>query len=275
LNNVALSQLTVAGVHNAAAAANGANEIESPGSAGNPLVTSVNVAGGGGQIAPNTWLEIKGNGLAPSSTAAGLLWSTAPEFLQGKMPTTLGGISATVNGKAAYIYYASPTQVNVLTSLDATTGPVDVILKNGTTATAAFTAVERAASPAFFLFGGTNYIAASHVDYSYLGPASLSVPGYPFTPAKPGETVVLYANGFGLPATALTEGSSSQSSQLSELPVIQIGGATANVIFAGVVNPGLYQFNVTVPASVPDGDNAVSLTYKNLQAPGALLTVKH
>jgi uncharacterized protein (TIGR03437 family) len=34
------------------------------------------------------------------------------------MPTTWAGVSVTVNGKAAYIYYVSPTQVNILTSLD-------------------------------------------------------------------------------------------------------------------------------------------------------------
>ncbi len=275
LNNATLTQLSAAGVHNAAAAANDANEIGSPGTSGNLLIASVKVAGGGDQSAPNTWLEIKGQGLAPSSTAGGLLWSKAPEFAQGKMPTTLGGISATVNGHAAYIYYVSPTQVNILTSLDTTTGPVDVILKNGTATSAAFTVVERAASPAFFLFGATQYVAATHADFSYLGPASLSAPGLPFTPARPSETIVLWANGFGLPTTALTEGSSTQSSPLPELPVVQIGGATATVSFAGVVTPGLYQINVTVPASVPDGDNAVSVSYKNVQTPiGALLTVK-
>ncbi len=275
LNNTAISQLSVTGVHNAIAAVNDANEIGSPGTSGKIVIASVTVAGGGDQVAPNTWLEIKGNSLAPASTAAGLLWSNAPEFAQGKMPTTLGGASVTVNGRPAYIYYVSPTQVNVLTSLDATTGPVDVTLKNGTATSAPFTVIERAASPAFFLFGVTKYIAATHADFSYLGPPTLSVPGTPFTPARPNEIVVLYANGFGLPATALTEGSSSQSSPLTVQPVIQIGGIKADVVFAGVVSPGLYQLNVTVPATVPDGDNAVSISYGSVQAPaGALITVK-
>src|SRR5262249_40878592 len=161
----------------------------------------------------------------------------------------LGGVSATVNGKTAYMFYVSPTQVNILTSLDPTTGPVDVVVKNGTMTTAAFTVVQAAASPAFFLFDAAGHIAAQHTDYSYLGPPSLSAPAYPFTPAHPNEIVVLYGNGFGLPSTPLTAGSSSQSSQLVPLPVIQIGGVNAVVGFAGVVAPGLYQFNVTVPSS--------------------------
>jgi uncharacterized protein (TIGR03437 family) len=191
------------------------------------------------------------------------------------MPTSLGGVSVTVNGRPAYIYYVSPTQVNALTSLDPTTGPVDVIVNNGTTTTAAFTVNERAASPAFFLFGATKYIAATHADNSLLGPTSLSVPGAAFTPAHPNETITLYANGFGLPATALAEGSSTQSSPLPEPPVIQIGGVNANVAFAGVVAPGLYQFNVTVPGSVSDGDNAVRVSYRGVQAPEALIAVQH
>ena len=195
------------------------------------------------------------------------------EFAQGKMPTTLGGISATVNGHAAYIYYVSPTQINILTSLDSTAGPVDVILKNGTAASAAFTLAARAASPAFFLFGATQYVAATHADFSYLGPASLSAPGVPFTPARPGETIVLWANGFGLPTTALTEGSSTQSSPLPGTAVWS-NWKVESLIYRFrqlVVTPGLYQINVTVPASVPDGDNAVSVSYKNVQTPiGAL-----
>ena len=80
---------------------------------------------------------------------------------------------------------------------------------------------------------------------------------------------------FGLPATPLNEGSSSLAFQLPELPVIQIGGVKADVAFAGVVAPGLYQFNVTIPGSVSDGDNAVSASYGGVQTPaGALITVQ-
>jgi hypothetical protein len=51
---------------------------------------------------------------------------------------------------------------------------------------------------------------AEHVSYPLLGPASLSLPGYR---AQPGETIVLYAVGFGLPdaSAPLINGSSSQS----------------------------------------------------------------
>ena len=38
-----------------------------------------------------------------------------------------------------------------------------------------------------------------------------------------------------------------QSGALAPLPTIQIGGMPATVQFAGLVSPGLYQFNVVVP----------------------------
>jgi uncharacterized protein (TIGR03437 family) len=87
--------------------------------------------------------------------------------------------------------------------------------------------------------------------------------------------VVLYATGFGLPSTNLVAGSSSQIGSLPALPVIQIGGVTAQVVFAGVVSPGLYQFNVVVPSSVASGDNAVVALYAGVATPtGALLSVQ-
>ncbi len=39
---------------------------------------------------------------------------------------------------------------------------------------------------------------ATHSDYTLVGPASFSEPAYPITPAKPGETILLFAFGFGL-----------------------------------------------------------------------------
>jgi hypothetical protein len=84
-------------------------------------------------IAQNTWVEIQGTNLVPATTpAAGVDWSNAPDFAQGRMPTTLNGISVTINGKPAYIYFfcsaaTSPIctqdQINVLSPLDAKLGP--------------------------------------------------------------------------------------------------------------------------------------------------------
>src|SRR5215471_9565904 len=125
------------------------------------------------------------------------------------MPTQLDSVSAKVNGKSAYVYYVSTTQINVLTPLDNTQGAVQIIVANGMNSSAPFTSNLRAAAPSFLLSGTSKYIAATHADGSLLGPASMSVPGYVLTPAQPGETVVLYSTGFGLPNGTLIDGSAS------------------------------------------------------------------
>jgi uncharacterized protein (TIGR03437 family) len=93
-------------------------------------------------------------------------------------------------------------------------------------------------------------------------------------PAEPGETVVLYANGFGTTSVTVVGGSASQSGTLSPLPVIQIGGINATVQFAGLVGPGEFQFNVVVPASLTNGDQTVTATYNgSTTQPGTMITV--
>jgi len=62
---------------------------------------------------------------------------------------------------------------------------------------------------------------------------------------------------------------------LPALPVIQVGGATATLTFAGVVSPGLCQFNMVIPANAASGDNMVTAAYAGLTTPaGAHITVE-
>jgi uncharacterized protein (TIGR03437 family) len=237
-----------------------------------PTITLVaNAEGGVATIAPNLWVEIKGTNLAPSGDTR--IWQT-PDFLNNQLPTSLDGVSVTVNGVPAYVYYVSPTQVNILTPPNAITGSVAVQLTNNGVTSANFMVQAQAESPSFFVFGGGPYIAATHVNGSYLGPTTL-YPGL-ITPAQPGETIVLYANGFGPTSTAVVSGSETQSGTLSPMPVITIGGVAATVTFAGLVAPGEFQFNVVVPPSLANGDQPTIATYNGLTTQaGALITVQH
>jgi len=252
-----------------------------------PAITSVMTASGGSAIAQNTWVVIKGKNLVPGATpASGVTWSSAPDFASGQMPTQLPGysVTVTVNNKPAFIYFlcsavtstsCNSDQINVLTPLDSTVGPVPVVVTNAGSPSNSFTVNMEVAAASFPLIGTTQYVVATHADSLLVGPASLSVPGYPFAPAKPGETIVLYGFGFGLPTTTLLNGASSQSGQLPTLPVIQIGGAPATVTFAGVISPGLYQFNVVVPSTAQGGDNTVSCSYAGSSSPaGDLIAIQ-
>jgi uncharacterized protein (TIGR03437 family) len=250
---------------------------------GASAITKVNTSWGGTDIAQNTFIEVKGTDLVPATTpAAGVIWSNAPDFASGKMPTSLNGVSVTVNGKPAFVYFYCSTvtspvcatdQIDVLTPLDSTIGPVPVVVSSGNTASTTFTANMKAAVPTFLLFNASGPVVATHADYSLVGAATL-YPGAT-TPAKAGETVIVYAIGFGLPVNSLTNGSSSQSGSLPSVPVCQVGGSSANAI-ATLISPGLYQLNIAIPPSAQSGDNPVTCAYGSAATQsGAFITVQH
>jgi uncharacterized protein (TIGR03437 family) len=248
-----------------------------------PAITSVTTAYAGPVIAQNTFIVVKGTNLVPADTpAGGAIWSSAPSFAIGMLPTQLAGVSVTVANKPAFVYFycsaatdpACPQdQLNILTPLDATIGSVPVVVAGGAVSSPAFTANLQPVAPSFLLFGTAGYVAATHANYTLVGPTSL-YPGFS-TPAAAGETIVLYAVGFGLPATPLINGSASQSGSLPVLPVCQVGGAPAHVAFAGLAGPGLYQLNVAIPPTAANGDNAVGCTYDGSTTPaGDLIAVQ-
>ncbi len=232
-----------------------------------PVISSVaNAAGEGSAVAQNTWIEIKGQNLAPDTRT----WQ-ASDFVNNQLPTQLDGVSVTINGRSAYVSYISSTQVNVLTPLDSTQGSVLVLLTNNGSTSAAFTMQLQSYAPGLFQFSGSSYAAATHANGGLLGPTSL-YPGST-TPATSGEVITLYCNGFGQTSPPLVSGSEMQTGILPAQPVVKIGGVSATVWWAGVVSPGLYQLNVMVPGSVPVGDAALVVSYNGVTSNTALLSV--
>jgi len=233
-----------------------------------PAISFVaNAEGESPTIAPNTWIEIKGVNLAADTR----IWQDA-DFVGTQMPTALDPISVTVNGKNAFVYYVSPTQIDVLTPPDAMSGAVPVVVTDNGAASASFMAQAQATSPSLFVFNGGPYVVATRTDGSLIGPTTL-YPGAS-TPAKPGETIVIYANGFGPTSAPVQSGSTTQSGTLSPLPVITMGGLTAAASFAGLVAPGEFQFNVTVPQGLANGDQTITATSGGVTTQsGTLITI--
>ena len=241
-----------------------------PANPGPEIGQVANAEGESATIAPNTWVEIKGANLAPAADSR--IWGQG-DFAGNQLPVQLDKVSVTVNGKSAYLYYISPAQINILTPPDAMSGVVKVQVTNNGAASASYTAQAAALSPSFFVFGGGPNVAAVHASGALIGPASL-YPGST-TPAKPGETILLYANGFGPTAVPVTSGGLVQSGNLSPLPVVKIGGVTATVSFAGLVAAGEFQFNVVVP-QVADGNQPITADYGGVSTQaGALIAVQH
>src|SRR5262245_7484715 len=228
-----------------------------PGSGGGtkPTISSV-VNGGSFQpgISDNMYVSILGSNLGTSDART---WDS--DIKGNQLPTTVAGTSVKINNKDAFIYYVSPTIVNVLSPIDTATGPVSVQLTYNGTASDSVTAQMAQFSPAFFIFNNDKYIAARHADFSLLGPTNL-YPGLS-TPAKPGETVLLYGNGFGPTSPAATNGQLVTTALTATNAVtMQIGGVTVTPAFVGLVASGEFQINVQIPDSAPNGDVPVVAT---------------
>ncbi len=249
-----------------------------------PIIRSVQTANFQfNRIAQNAWIAIKGNHLTPATTpAGGVYWSNAPEFAQGKMPTQVGTISVTVNGFPAYVWWfcsaattpaCAQDQINVLTPLNVNAAgdqQVLVVVKNGSDSSAPFPILKTEVTQSVLLFDIPGHAVATHLNGSLLGPTSL-YPGLS-TPGKGGETVTLWATGYGLPTNALVEGSSSQSGSLPSTPVCFLGGTQVQVT-AVLVSPGLYILNVTIPNNAAPGDNFFYCTYNNSPPSPVLVAV--
>jgi uncharacterized protein (TIGR03437 family) len=200
------------------------------------------------------------------------------------MPTQIGGISVTINGKPAYVWWfcsaattssCASDQINVLSPLDGTVGQVQVVVTNQGVSSAPMSVNMLAVAPSVLLWDTIGHSVAEHTDFSYLGPANLFPGGPVTTPARPSEVVIVYAVGFGLPAAALVEGSASQSGSLPVLPICQAAGAPATVTAAVLITPGLYALFVKMPTGVANGDNAISCSYQSSSTPpGDLITVQ-
>jgi uncharacterized protein (TIGR03437 family) len=228
----------------------------------------VDAAGFGKAIAPGTWVSVFGTALSATTRA----WRDA-DFVNGQLPTSLDGISVTINGKSAAVALISPTQINVLAADDTTTGLVPVVVKNTVGTSVAVLALQQTAAPALFEFPGGKYAVGEHGDGSLLAGPALVQQGIPGTAAHVGETIVLFGTGFGatqpaISATALVTGLHPLAHP--EEFSVRIGGLDAAIAYAGLISPGLYQFNVVVP-QVAAGDQPVVAELRGLLSQSALL----
>ncbi|HTS67187.1 MAG TPA: IPT/TIG domain-containing protein [Candidatus Acidoferrales bacterium] len=218
------------------------------GSAPPAIAGVLNAASFQGAISTGAWISIFGTNLASTTRQ----WRS-DEIVNGKLPTQLDGVGVSIGGVPAALSYISPTQLNVQVP-DTTSGtsvPIQVTSSGGS---ANYSASIQTLAPALFLFDAANrrYAAAQHADYSAVGPVGL-YPGS--TPARPGETIILYGTGFGPTTPPLSAGYLvTRPAPLLNQATARIGGLDVVVAWAGMAQAGVYQFNVTIPASVPDGD---------------------
>lgn len=238
-----------------------------------PVVTSVsNAANYLPGIVAGSWVMIKGTNLA--STNPGRTWQT-DEVVEGRLPTSLDGVSVTINGKPAFVYYISPSQINVQAPSDSTVGPVDVIVTNNGMTSAPVRAQLQSLAPAFFQYPGTSYAVASLLpDYAAAGNPAV-IPGT--VAVKAGDAVVLWGTGFGATNPATPAGMTVTGAPATVVvPAVVVGGVPAtvvsNILSAGSV--GLYQLTIRIPQGVTPGAVTVSaLSGGERTAEGVLIFV--
>ena len=265
-----------------------------PASVLTPAISAGGVAGAGlsvpavQAVSPNGIAIVYGSSFAPSGT---LSVASAANLVNGRVSTELDGVCVLVGGVRAPVLAVTPTQVNFQVPASVASGNVSVQV-----ATACGSANEQrsdpaavtaqSASPEFFSFvqnaSGQNPVAAVDVSTgTYVGVPNL-LAGANFAPAKPGDVLTLYGTGFGItnPAVATGELPAASSGVAGSLQVT-VGGVAlgkTDLLYAGVApgNAGLYQINLHLPASTPDGNLPVQVTVNGFTSPaGAYITVQH
>jgi uncharacterized protein (TIGR03437 family) len=192
-------------------------------------------------------VTITGAGLASSTRS----WQSA-DIIGGALPTSLDGVRVRINGRQAYIYYISPSQLNVLAPADSATGVVRVeVFNQQATSSATYTANKQSFSPALFVSSqqGVQYaIAQDATTFELIAPPGFYGPSVATRTAKPGDRIALYATGLGPTSPAYPEGRVIETPATLANPIAAtIAGVSARVEYAGIIGAGLYQMNVVVP----------------------------
>ena len=209
-----------------------------------PSFTSSGVVNGASfqpSLAPNTWATVMGGGLAASSRS----WAST-DITGGNLPTSIDGVSVSVNGVPTQISFVGPSQVDFLIPPTAAVGPAQIQVISNEQASAVATVNLTLTAPGLFWLTGNKYVVSTHANGTVTGPTTL-IPGAT-TPVKAGETISLYGTGL----TVNTPGVGAAA-----LPTVTIGGLNATVIFAGQIDAGITQINVIVPSTLASGDAAV------------------
>jgi uncharacterized protein (TIGR03437 family) len=221
-------------------------------------------------IVANSWVTIQGISLATRTDN----WSNS--IVSGALPTSLDGVSVSMGGKAAYVYYISPGQLNVLAP-DVPPGPLIVTVTTAGGTSANFATTASAYGPAFFVWPG-NQVVATRQDYSY-AVKSGTFAGATTVAAKPGDVIVLWATGFGPTHPAPPTGVAvpgDQAYATTSIPSIAINNVSATVYGAALApgSVGLYQIAIQVPPSLSDGDWPIQAVVGGMLSPvGTILSV--
>jgi uncharacterized protein (TIGR03437 family) len=223
-----------------------------------PVITSVtNGASFQTTVSPGAIVTIFGSNLVSGSAATA---STKP------LPASLAGSTVLINGTAAPLFYAGPTQINLQLPYGITPGPATAVVQSGSVSSAPFSFTVSAASPGIFLSG--NQAIAVNPDGSLNSAAS---------PAQPGDYLVVYITGVGPVNQTESTNTAPPPTPVatSTLPFsATIGGQAATTAFVGLTSGfiGLGQANIQVP-TLANGSYPLVITVGGVASAAAQVTV--
>jgi len=201
-------------------------------------------------IAPGTLVSIFGARLSSQTNAA----SSLPLGIQ------LGDASAVIAGRSFPLLYASGSQINAVMpyGLPLNTS-LQVVVQRGGTYTTPQSIQVAAAQPGIFT------VAQSGQGQGIVVDANNKIVDAT-NPAKAGDPVVIYCTGLGEVNPPVLDGVaaplSPPLSQVVNAVTVNIGGQTAQVLFAGLTPGavGLYQVNAIVPSGVQSTATPVTVS---------------
>ena len=241
--------------------------------------------GGATTFSNGSWLQIKGSNF---TDVAFRQWVYPDDFNGQNAPTSLGGVSVSINNKPAFVNFISPGQVNVAVPDDPAVGPVSVTVSGATGVSNTFSAQKVAAAPGLlappstfpfsFFVNGKQYLEATlGVSTTFIGnPNFVANFPFPFVPAKPGDSVLLYGIGFGDVNPPLPAGVVAGSDKIAAPLTISFDQTPATINYSGHYPSfiGLYLLAVTVP-DVPDGDHQIIVNLNGQQLPQTVFLTVH
>jgi uncharacterized protein (TIGR03437 family) len=205
------------------------------------VVSTASFAPSPAPVAPGSIATIFGSNLN-----SGVTVSFPTIGLDGRLATSLGGASVTINGALAPLFYSAPGQLIVQIPFEL----VGLATATVQATVGAQTSVSRSIALDNFVPGiftanrqGTGAAAAVHQDN--VTPVTAQ------NPARPGEVIVIYATGMGAVTPPLPTGARSTGNPTVFTPIVNIDGIPGVVVFSGAAPgyTGLYQVNVQIPAS--------------------------
>ena len=231
-----------------------------PAVSANGTVNNASFAVGSNPLAPGTISAIFGTNLNDGSAMPSSSFGS-----NGKLITTLGGASVTLNGISAPLFSSFSGQLNVQIPMElAGATSASVVVTVGGQSSPPRNVPLGPASPGIFTIpsGGTGQGAIQIANTTIFAAPTGSISGA--RPAARGvDFLTIYCTGLGAvtnsPATGAPAPSNPPAATIAT-PQVTIGGIPATVTFSGLTPDfvGLYQVNVQVPAASPTG-NAIPL----------------